>query len=47
MDGSAFRGVGMLLNGLIIVALVAVPLAIWKLAECIIWLCHHVKVIVQ
>lgn len=33
-----------LLRLLTITILISVPLAIWKLIDIIIWICHHVKV---
>ena len=39
--GYAFIGMFRLVVGLL---LIAVPLAIWKLVEIVIWICHHVHV---
>ena len=39
--GNGFMG---LFRLLIWVAVAAVPLAIWKLAEIIVWVCRHVSV---
>ncbi len=37
MDGGMFRGLEELINGLIVVAVISVPLALWKVVEIIIW----------
>ncbi len=38
------RAVGSLVAGLMLLAIIAVPLAIWKLIEIIIWICHHISI---
>lgn len=44
MDGSAFRGLGEAIVALFWVAVLAVPLAIWKLVDIAIWIAGHVSV---
>jgi|GEM_PF-1223615 len=39
MDGRMFEGVFVMAAA----ALIAIPLAIWKLIDIIIWLCQHVS----
>lgn len=39
-----FDGIGSLINGLFIISVISVPLAIWKAVEIIIWLYHHISI---
>ena len=39
-----FDVIGKLISGLIILACIAVPLAIWKLVDIAIWIYQHVSV---
>lgn len=49
MDGSAFNhafeDLGRAIVALFIISCIAVPLAIWKFVDIIIWVVSHVKVI--
>jgi hypothetical protein len=32
------------LSGFLVVLMISFPLAIWKLIDIIIWLCHHIHI---
>ena len=44
MGPDLFKGMGEALVVLMIVVAVAIPLALWKLIEIVIWLFNHVSV---
>lgn len=44
MDGHMLDGLGPLIVFLFVTCCVAVPLAIWKFVEIVIWFVHHVSV---
>lgn len=44
MDSSAFNGIGEAMGCLLMVAIVSVPLGIWKLIDICIWLYEHVSI---
>ena len=42
-----FRGLGGVLNGLVILVLIFVPLGLWKLIEIIIWAMNHINITIK
>ena len=47
MDSSAFDGIGTALVMLFLTALIAVPFALWKLIELVIWVIQHISITVS
>ena len=41
------KGIVDVITGMFILLCITVPLGIWKLIDIIIWLCHHVNVVVN
>jgi hypothetical protein len=39
-----FRGLGTLINILIVSCVLAVPLALWKLIELVVWVFKHIHI---
>lgn len=44
MDGSMFNGLDTAIRWLAIIAMIAVPFAIWKAIEIVVWLFAHVSI---
>lgn len=45
MDGRMLDGLWTLIIGLMIIAAIAVPLAIWKLVELVVWAVQHIAIV--
>lgn len=47
MEHGAYRDMGDMARVMVVVFMVSIPLALWKLAECFAWVCQHVAITIR